>query len=185
MATYTVGILVGSASEPSLNRRFADALVRLGADVGLEFTDIPIVDLPFFGTQYEADFPPVGQRFKTALDAVDALLFVTPEYNRSIPAVMKNAVDWASRPVGENAFPDKPVAVTGASTGDISTAVAQQELKGILLAQGAVVLGAPEVYIHVVDGFFADNGSVADADTREFLSGFLSRFHQHIRRSRT
>lgn len=185
MATYTVGLIVGSASEPSLNRRYADALARLGADAGLDFRPVAITRLPFFGTQYEQEYPPVGVEFKTAVDDADALLLVTPEYNRSIPAVLKNAIDWASRPVGENSFPDKPVAVTGASKGDISTAVAQHELKAILVGQGAVVLGAPEVYIHVEDGFFADDGGIADADTREFLQGFLTRFHEHIRRNLT
>jgi len=185
MATYTVGLIVGSASEPSLNRRYADALVRLGEPAGLEFRDIPIVDLPFFGTQYEKEFPPVGERFKAAVDEVDALLMVTPEYNRSIPAVLKNAIDWATRPVGENAFPDKAVAITGASKGVISTAVAQHDLRAILVSQGALVLGTPEVYIRVGEDFFTDDGAIADAGTREFLGGFLRRFHEHIRRTLT
>ncbi|RLK46623.1 NADPH-dependent FMN reductase [Microbacterium telephonicum] len=185
MATYTVGLIVGSASEPSLNRRYADALARFGEEAGLDFHDIPIGALPFFGTQFEQEFPPVGADFKKEVDGVDALLLVTPEYNRSIPAVLKNAIDWASRPVGENSFPDKPAAVTGASKGDISTAVAQHELKAILVGQGAVVLGAPEVYIHVEEGFFTDDGAIADADTAEFLRGFLKRFHEHIRRNLT
>jgi len=174
--TYTVGLIVGSVSEPSLNRRFAQALIGLAPGAGLEVTDIPIGDLPFFGTQYQKEFPPVGTAFKQSVDAADGLLIVTPEYNRSIPGVLKNAVDWATRPVGKSSLPGKPVAVTGASKGVISTAVAQNHLKAILTAQGAAVLGVPEAYIRVGDAFFAGDGSFASEDTRDFLQGFLDSF---------
>lgn len=179
---YTVGLIVGSVSEPSLNRRFAQALAGLAPGADLAVTDIPIGDLPFFGTQYQKEFPPVGVEFKRAVDAADGLLIVTPEYNRSIPGVLKNAVDWATRPMGESSFPGKPVAVTGASKGVISTAVAQNHLKAILTAQGAAVLGVPEAYIRIDDDFFADDGSFASDGTREFLQGFLDNFRSLIAR---
>lgn len=179
---YTVGVIVGSVSEPSLNRRFADALIALGPDAGLEFRDIPIVHLPFYGTQYDTAFPDDGWAFKRAVESADGLLIITPEYNRSIPAVLKNAVDWASRPTGKSSLAGKPVAVTGASKGVISTAVAQNHLKAILSALGAPLVGVPEAYIRVGDEFFDGDGGFANAGTREFLTGFLRQLHDLIGR---
>lgn len=182
MTVHTVGLIVGSVSEPSLNRRFADALVALAPDAELEFRDIPIAHLPFYGTQYDSDFPEEGWAFKRAVESAAGLLIVTPEYNRSIPAVLKNAIDWASRPSGKNSLPNKPTGVIGASEGVISTAAAQQHLKAILAAQGAPLVGRPEAYIRVADGFFGDDGEIADAGTREFLTGYLRALHDLIAR---
>lgn len=182
MTVYTVGLIVGSVSEPSLNRRFADALAALAPDADLEFRDIPIGDLPFYGTQYDTDFPERGWAFKRAIEAADGLLIVTPEYNRSIPGVLKNAIDWATRPVGQSSLPDKPTAVIGASGGVISTAAAQQHLKAILAAQGAPLVGRPEAYIRTGDGFFDENGAIASDGTRAFLTGFLRALHDLIER---
>lgn len=179
---FTVGVIVGSVSEPSLNRRFADALTRLGADAGLRFEDIPIGQLPFYGTQYDREFPDAGRAYKDALARVDGLLIVTPEYNRSLPGVLKNAIDWATRPPGHNSLDSKPTAVTGASGGVISTAVAQNHLKAILSAEGAPLVGVPEAYIRVGDGFFDEEGAVASEETREFLTGFLRKLHDLIAR---
>ncbi len=182
MPDYTVGLIVGSVSEPSLNRRFADALIELGPAADLEFRDIPIGGLPFYGTQYEKDFPAEGWAFKRAIEAADALLIVTPEYNRSIPGVLKNAIDWATRPAGQSSLPDKPTGVIGASKGVISTAVAQQHLKSILAAQGAPLVGRPEAYIRIGDDFFDAGGGIASPGTREFLTGFLQALHDLIGR---
>ena len=181
----TVAVIVGSVSQPSLNRRFARGLEGLAADVGLRFVDVEIGGLPFFGAQLQRreDYPDVGVALKAAVDGADGLLIVTPEYNRSIPGVLKNAIDWLSRPVGESSFPGRPVAVTGASRGAISTAVAQNHLKAILTAQGAQVLGAPEAYIRYQEGLVADDGQVTDASTRDFLVRFLSSFRALIDRS--
>lgn len=180
----TVALIVGSVSQPSLNRRLANALVGLAPDAGLRLEDVPIGELPFFGAhlQSEDDYPEVGRSFKRALDGVDGLLIVTPEYNRSIPAVLKNAVEWASRPNGDSSFPGLPTAVTGTSEGAVSTAVAQNHLKAVLTAQGAVVLGDPEVYVRYRTGLIADDGTVTDASTREFLTGFLTAFRALIDR---
>lgn len=182
MAEYTVGLIVGSVSEPSLNRRFAEALVRLAPGTGLVISEIPIAELPFYGAQYDKDFPAVGRAFKDAVDSADGLLIVTPEYNRSIPGALKNALDWASRPSGQSSLTGKPTGVTGASKGAISTALAQSHLKSILAAQGAPLVGAPEVYIRITDDFFTDDGAIAAEGTRDFLTGFLQRLHELIRR---
>lgn len=182
MAEYTVGLIVGSVSEPSLNRRFAEALVRLAPGTGLVIREIPIAELPFYGAQYDKDFPAVGRAFKDAVDSADGLLIVTPEYNRSIPGALKNALDWASRPSGQSSLTGKPTGVTGASKGAISTALAQSHLKSILAAQGAPLVGAPEVYIRITDDFFTDDGAIAAEGTRDFLTAFLQRLHELIRR---
>lgn len=181
---FSVALVVGSVSEPSLNRRLADALTRLAPEAALELADVPIGQLPHFGAhlQKKEDYPEIGRAFKEAIDSADGLLIVTPEYNRSIPGVLKNAIDWASRPVGESSFPGRPTAVIGTSKGAISTAVAQNHLKAILSAQGAQVLGSPEAYIRYTDGLIDDEGRVTDASTERFLAKFLLSFHGLIRR---
>src|SRR5262245_31143423 len=127
MSEFKVGYLVGSLSSTSINRKLARALVRL-APPELELEEVPFRDLPIYSQDYDSDFPAVARDFKAALAAQDAILFVTPEYNRSIPGGLKNAIDWASRPYGKNSFTRKPAAVIGTSPGAISTAIAQQQL---------------------------------------------------------
>jgi chromate reductase len=128
MTTHKVGYLIGRLAAGSINRKLAKALVKL-APPSLSFSEISFKDLPLYNYDYDADFPPPARAFKDALTAVDAVLFVTPEYNRSIPGGLKNAIDWASRPYGANAFTHKPSAVIGTSPGAIGTAVAQQSLR--------------------------------------------------------
>ena len=131
MAKFDVGYLIGSLASRSINRRLASALVKLApADMALK--EIPIRDLPLYSYDYDSDYPEVAKRFKEAIAGVDAVLFVTPEYNRSIPGALKNAIDWASRPYGQNAFTRKPSAVIGTSPGSIGTAVGQQHLRSVL-----------------------------------------------------
>lgn len=178
--TVTVGLIVGSVSEPSLNRRFAGALAKLAPRAGLELREIPIGELPFYGTQYDRGFPPVAQEYRAALDEVPGLLMVTPEYNRSIPGVLKNAIDWATRPSGESWFPGKPVGVIGTSKGAISTAVAQNHLKAVLTAVGAAVLGRPEAYVRYTEGLVDDDGDVTDASTERFLVRYLEALRAHV-----
>ncbi|MET0736544.1 MAG: NADPH-dependent FMN reductase [Microbacterium sp.] len=182
---FAVALIVGSVSEPSLNRRLADALTLLAPDAGLTLTDVPIGGLPFFGAhmQSEEDYPQVGRAFKKAIDGAQGLLIVTPEYNRSIPGVLKNAIDWASRPEGANSFRGRPTAVIGMSEGAVSTAVAQNHLKAILTSQGALVLGEPEAYIQYTPGLFYDDGTVTDESTEAFLRDFLTSFHDLIEKS--
>ena len=128
---YTVGYLVGSLASDSINRTLSRALVRL-APPELTFVEISIGGLPLYSRDYDADYPPAGRALKDAIEAADAVLFVTPEYNRAVPGALKNAIDWAGRPRGTNSFSRKPSAVIGASTGKLGTAVAQQNLRSIL-----------------------------------------------------
>lgn len=181
----SVAVIVGSVSKPSLNRRLARGLEGLAVDAGLRFVDVEIDQLPFFGAEMQSpdDYPEVGRAVKRAVDGADGLLIVTPEYNRSIPGVLKNAIDWLSRPEGESSFPGRPAAVIGASTGAISTAVAQNHLKAVLTSQGVQLLGEPEAYIRYEDGMVTDDGQIPDADTRAFLLDFLVSFRALIDRS--
>lgn len=128
---YKVGYFVGSLSSTSINRILSRTLIRLAPD-DLEFTEIPIGDLPLYSPDYDGDYPAAGRALKQAIEASDAILFVTPEYNRAIPGALKNAIDWASRPWGTNSFDHMPTAVIGASIGVIGTAVAQQNLRSVM-----------------------------------------------------
>jgi len=180
MTTYTVGYFVGSLSSTSINRLLSKALVRL-APPELKMVEIPFKDLPFYTPDYDKAFPPAGAQFKEAVTASDAILFITPEYNRSIPGSLKNAIDWASRPYGKNAFKRKPSAVIGASTGKIGTAIAQQHLRSILGYCGSPQL-AVEAYIQFQPGLITEDGSVTDEKIAEFLRNYLREFHAFIGR---
>jgi chromate reductase len=177
--TYQVGYLVGSLARASINRRLAGALIRL-APKPLEFHEIEFKDLPLYSYDYDADFPPAARAYKAAIARADALLFVTPEYNRSIPGGLKNAIDWASRPYGQNSFARKPTAVIGASTGAIGTAIAQQSLRSVLGFCNAPQMNSPEAYIRYKDGLIDEQGEVTDDPTREFLHKYMQEFHQFI-----
>jgi chromate reductase len=179
MATYKVGYFVGSLATASINRLLAKALIRL-APPELEFTEIPIKDLPLYSYDYDADFPPVARAFKKAIADVDALLFVTPEYNRSIPGGLQNAIDWASRPWGQNSFTRKPSAVIGASPGSIGTAVAQQSLRSVLSFCNSPQMNAPEAYIHFTPGLITADGEVTNENSAEFLRKYMTELHAFI-----
>ena len=179
MTTFKVGYLVGSLAKASINRLLAKALVRLAPE-HLEMREVPFRDLPIYSYDYDADFPPVARDFKNALAAVDAVLFVTPEYNRSIPGGLKNAIDWASRPYGKNSFSRKPAAVIGTSPGAIGTAVAQQQLKSVLSFCNAPQMNSPEAYIQFKPGLITEDGTVTNASTEEFLRTYMSDFHAFI-----
>ncbi len=148
----------------------------------MEFSEIAFRDLPLYSYDYDADFPPVAKAFKDAIKAVDALLFVTPEYNRSIPGGLKNAIDWASRPYGTNSFTHKPSAVIGTSPGAIGTAIAQQSLWSVLSFCNSPQMNAPEAYIQFSPGMITDNGEVTVASTEEFLRMYMAEFHTFIAR---
>jgi chromate reductase len=181
MPAFTVGYLVGSLATKSINRRLANALVKM-APAELRMTEIPFKDLPLYSYDYDRDYPPVATAFKEALAAVDAVLFVTPEYNRSIPGGLKNAIDWASRPYGQNAFTRKPSAIIGTSPGKIGTAVAQQHLRSILAFCNSPLMNSIEAYIQFEDGLIGDDGQVTNDSTREFLQNYLAEFHNFITR---
>lgn len=181
MTSYKVGYLIGSLATASINRRLAKALVKL-APANLEFSEIPFKDLPLYSYDYDADFPPVARAFKDALKAVDAVLFVTPEYNRSIPGGLKNAIDWASRPYGANSFTHKPSAVIGTSPGAIGTAVAQQSLRSVLGFCNSPQMNAPEAYIQFTPGLITDEGEVTVGSTEQFLRHYMEEFHTFVAR---
>ena len=147
-ATYRIGYFVGSLASGSINRTLSKALIKL-APGNLEFTEIPIQDLPLYSYDYDADFPPTGRALKEAIEASDGILFVSPEYNRSIPGGLKNAIDWGSRPWGINSFARKPTGIIGASPGGIGTAVMQSSMRSVLSFLDAPQLNAPEAYITV------------------------------------
>ncbi len=179
--TYRVGYFVGSLSSKSINRVLARALIKVAPD-DLEFAEIGIGGLPLYSPDYDADYPPEGQALKEAIAATQAVLFVTPEYNRSIPGALKNAIDWASRPWGENSFNQMPAAVIGASIGQIGTALAQQSLRGVLSYVNARQMTAPEGYITFKPEDFGSEGEVLDESLREFLTMFMSEFRDYIAR---
>ena len=181
MANYRVGYIIGSLATASINRQLAGALVKLAPD-NLELVEIPIRELPLYSYDYDAAFPPVAQAFKAAIAAVDAVLFVTPEYNRSIPGGLKNAIDWASRPVGTNAFTHKPSAIIGTSPGAISTALAQQHLRGILAACNSPQMMAPEAYIHFTPGMISPDGDISIPATEKFLRQFMAELAAFVTR---
>src|SRR5687767_6329314 len=146
MPVYKVGYFVGSLSSTSINRELARALIRLAPD-DLDFEEIHIRDLPLYSQDYDGSYPREAIELKDAIGRAQAVLFVTPEFNRSIPGALKNAIDWASRPWGQNAFDHIPAAVIGASMGQIGTALAQQSLRGVLSFCNARQMTAPEAYV--------------------------------------
>ncbi|MDH4985479.1 NAD(P)H-dependent oxidoreductase [Aminobacter anthyllidis] len=179
MDTYKVGYFVGSLAAGSINRKLAKALVGL-APKHLEMEEISFRDLPLYSYDYDADFPPPARAFKKALASVDAILFVTPEYNRSIPGGLKNAIDWASRPYGTNSFTRKPSAVIGTSPGAIGTAVAQQSLRSVLSFCNSPQMNAPEAYIQFKPGLITDDGEVTNESTADFLKNYMAEFHAFV-----
>lgn len=179
MTTHKVGYLIGSLAKGSINRKLARALVRC-APPELEMSEISFTDLPLYSYDYDADYPQAGKDFKAAIAAVDALLFVTPEYNRSIPGGLKNAIDWASRPYGTNAFTGKPSAVIGTSPGAIGTALAQQNLRAVLNFCNSPQMTAPEAYIQFTPGLITDDGEVTKETTADFLRSFMQNFQAFV-----
>ena len=170
-----IGYVIGSLRKDSINRKLANALIKLGP-ADFSFKELRIGDLPLYNQDDDRSQATEVQRLKSELRAVDAVIFVTPEYNRSIPGVLKNALDHASRPYGQNAFAGKPAGVIGASIGAVSTAVAQLHLRTILAYLDMPTLGQPEAYLQVKDGFFDDAGNFANAETRKFLHGWMDKY---------
>jgi chromate reductase len=181
MSDFTLGYFVGSLATNSINRKLAQALVSL-APPELTMVEIPFRDLPLYSYDFDADMPPAARDLKHHLSAVDAVLFVTPEYNRSIPGALKNAIDWASRPYGDNSFSRKPSGVIGASIGKIGTAVAQQHLRSIMSFCNSPMFNAIEAYIHFTPDLISDDGEVTNAETEDFLRKYMGEFEGFIER---
>jgi chromate reductase, NAD(P)H dehydrogenase (quinone) len=170
-----IAVIVGSLRRDSINRKLAEALAKL-AGPKLEFTYVKIDDLPLFSQDLEPNPPAAVTRIKGQIEAADGVLIVTPEYNRSIPGVLKNAIDWASRPYGKNSFNLKPTAGIGTSGGAIGTAVAQQHLRSILAYLNVVLMGQPEAYIQFKQGLVDDQHNVTDESVRKFLQSYVDTF---------
>ncbi len=177
-----MAVLVGSARPGSLNRSLAKALARLAGEE-LSFVFSRIDDLPLFDQDVlAAGFPPAVGRFHGEIEAAHGVLIVTPEHNRSITAMLKNALDWLSRPAGANAWTGKPVAIASASAGRLGTVAAQQHLRAILGYLDMPTMGQPEAYLSLTPGLITPEGEVADESMRTFLQGYMEKFHRWVRR---
>lgn len=176
---HTVAVIVGSLRKESINKKLAKALMRIGKDT-LRFTVVDIADVPLYNQDLEGELPGPVARVKAAVAAADAVLFVTPEYNRSMPGVLKNVIDWGSRPSGQNVWAGKPVTIAGTSASPLGTGVCQSHLRSILTMLGTLLLSQPEVYLVDRPGLINDDGTVTDRRTEEFLLGFLTRFTRWI-----
>ena len=174
MKTYDVAVLVGSLRRESLNRKLAMAMMQL-VPPSIALRLVALDELPMYNGDLEADRPEPVNRFTASCARADAFLLVMPEHNRSLPAVLKNAIDWGSKPAERNVWRDKPVAIGGTSPGAIGTAVGQQHLRQVMGILGAHVMGG-EAYLSAKPGFFADDGGIADEGTRAFVSAYLQRF---------
>ena len=173
-AVWKIGVIVGSNRRESINRKLARAILRLDAPT-LAFEDIRIDDLPIYNGDLEDARPEVVNRFTAAVAGCDGLLVVTPEHNRSLTAVLKNAIDWGSKPADKNVWRDKTAMITGTSAGAAGTALAQQHLRTMLGNLGAIVLGG-EAYIPFKPDLIDDSGAFAIDSTRAFLQAHLDRF---------
>lgn len=175
MSQYQIALVIGSLRRDSFNRKLAEGLVAL-APPELSFKRLRIDDLPLYNQDDDGNQAESVKRLKAEIAASQGLLFVTPEYNRSIPGVLKNAIDHASRPYGQSAWEGKPAGVVGASVGAPGTSMAQQHLRNVLAYLDVPTLGQPEVFIHVKDGLFDESGNLASADTKAFLQGWMDRY---------
>ena len=174
MAKPLVAVIVGSNRRDSINRKLAGALARLGAG-HFDANFVRIDDLPMFNQDLEGHLPAEVVRFKNEISRADGVLIVTPEHDRSIPAVLKNVVDWGARPYGRNSWSGKPAFITGTSPGAIGSAPAQQHLRSVMTGLGMTLLGG-EAYVTFKPDLIDDQGQIGDESTRKFLQGFVERF---------
>jgi chromate reductase len=181
MSNILIGVMVGSIRKDSYNRRLAYAVQNL-APANFEFKDLRIDDLPLYSQEMDAHYPPAAQRLKDDVLSTDALLLVTPEYNRSVPGVMKNAIDIASRPWGTNSFAGKPGSVLGTSIGAGGSALAQQHLRNSLAYLDVPVLAQPEVFIQFKEGTLDAKGNPGDEAIRALLQRFVDRYVAWVNR---
>lgn len=180
MSQYPIAVVVGSLRRDSFNRKLADAMAKL-APAEFGFEQVQLGDLPLYDQDDDAHPAESVQRLKAQITAARGVLFVTPEYNRSIPGVLKNAIDHASRPYGQSVWAGKPAGVLGVSIGAIGTATAQQHLRNILAYLDMPTLGQPEAFIQMKDGLFDPDGGIG-ADSRKFLQGWMDRYVAWVKR---
>ena len=175
MSQIQIAVVIGSLRRDSYNRTLARALERLGPE-GLWFYEPRIDDLPLYNQDDDGSQAASVKRLKSEIAKADGVIFVTPEYNRSIPGVLKNAIDHASRPYGQSAWKGKPAGVLGTSPGAAGTSMAQQHLRNVLAYLDMPTLGQPEAFIHVKDGLFGADGNIANGDTKRFLQGWMDQY---------
>ncbi len=180
MRQYTIAVVVGSLRKGSFNRQLAQALAAI-APPEFTFKLVEIGDLPLYNQDDDAQPAPAVVRLKESIKVADGLLFVTPEYNRSIPGVLKNALDHASRPYGQSVWSGKPGAVIGITIGPSGTAMAQQHLRNVLAYLDIPTMGQPEIFLQHKKGFFDANGKPGP-ENRELLQGWMGRFTAWIKR---
>lgn len=172
---FNVVVIVGSLRKESFNRKLALAVDKL-KHPELQFSLAKIDDIPLYNQDLDHDLPSAVVRLKKEIASADAVLLVTPEYNRSIPGVLKNIIDWGTRPYGQNVWAGKPMAIIGTSPGNIATAVAQAHLRSIMVAVGAILLGQPEIYCVYKEDLIDDNYNITVEGTQKILQNFLDRF---------
>ncbi len=175
MAKFKAAIIVGSLRKESYNLKLAKAIAKLGKE-RFDATFVQIGDLPLFSQDLEANVPAPVTRVKGEIEKADAVLLVTPEYNRGIPGVLKNAIDWMSRPYGKNSLAGKPTAICGASPGSIGSACAQHNFKSVLSYLDVLLMGQPEVYVQFKEGLIDADGNIGNEDTKKFLQKFTDKF---------
>jgi chromate reductase len=174
MSQYQIAVIVGSLRKESFNRKLASAVVKL-APPEFSFKQVHIADLPLYNQDDDANQAESVKRMKGEIAAAQGVLFVTPEYNRSIPGVLKNAIDHASRPYGQSVWGGKPAGVLGASPGATGTAMAQQHLRNVLVAVGVLTLAQPEAFIQVKEGLFDEDGNIG-AGSKKFLQNWMDQY---------
>ncbi len=174
MTEYHIAVLVGSLRRESFNRKLASAMVRL-APADFSFSQVEIGDLPLYNQDDDTHPAASVQRLKGEIAAAHGLLFVTAEYNRSLPGVLKNAIDHASRPYGHSAWAGKPAGVIGVSIGAAGTCMAQQHLRNVLAYLDMPTLGQPEAFIQMKDGLFDANGDIGE-QSRKFVQGWMDKY---------
>jgi chromate reductase len=176
---YHIAVVVGSLRRESFNRQLAQAVISLApADFTFEFIDIG--SLPLYSQEYDANYPEAGKILKQRVEAANALLFVTPEYNRSIPGVLKNAIDVASRPYGKSSFLGKPVGIVSNSPGPLGGVSAAKHLQNILPGISGPILGQPETYLNAVGDAFDDKGECTKESLKTVLEQYLTAFAAFI-----
>ncbi|HWT72457.1 MAG TPA: NADPH-dependent FMN reductase [Oxalicibacterium sp.] len=178
---HDVAVIIGSLRKESINRKLANELIKL-APSSLKLSIVEIGDIPLFNQDWEMQPPQAVTDLKQAISKAQAVLFVTPEYNRSIPGVLKNAIDAASRPYGQSAWPGKPAAIISASPSPIGGFGASNHLRQVLVSIGVSAMPQPEAYIGQADKLFKDDGTLDNQRTREFLQKFLDGFVHWIER---
>lgn len=181
MDQYQIAVVVGSLRRESFNRKLADAVIKLGPPE-FSFKHLAIGDLPLYNQDDDANPADSVRRLKREIGESQGLLFVTPEYNRSMPGVLKNALDHASRPYGQNAWAGKPGGVLGTSIGAIGTALAQQHLRLSLAYLDVPTLGQPEAFIQVKEDLFDEAGNIANEGSKKFLQGWMDHYVEWVKK---